>query len=216
MVFVRLYEATTNSSSKKTTLSIGQEFSGEEGVVIWDAALVLAKYLETFIDGHPWKRALELGAGTGFIGLLAGVTLGIDCLITDVSSIRPLIEKNVKRNASAVKDGVQLIPFTLDWNQPPSLGSLPFQCFDLILLSDGIYYEAGIEPLVSVLHSYSTKDTDILIAYEVRPDKDYILEKFLKLVEPIFNVKKVVDGLDPVYSCDDIFLFHLNKKNEGI
>jgi len=54
-------------------ISIKQEFSGELGATVWDAALVLIKYFEnleefpmTFWQG---KQVLELGAGTGIISI---------------------------------------------------------------------------------------------------------------------------------------------------
>ena len=52
---------------------VAQEFEGSEAVVVWDAALVLAHFLE-FNRGSlelRGKRVLELGAGTGIVGLVA-------------------------------------------------------------------------------------------------------------------------------------------------
>lgn len=64
-----------------TALRLQQYGSGGVGCVVWDAAIVLSKYLETpgFAgDGaHALRRrsVLELGAGTGAVGLMAA-TLG--------------------------------------------------------------------------------------------------------------------------------------------
>lgn len=64
-------------------LKLNQCYLGDVGCVVWDAAIVLAKYLETkhFYDPSSgvniWagRRVLELGAGTGVAGLMAA-TLG--------------------------------------------------------------------------------------------------------------------------------------------
>lgn len=56
---------------------------GDVGCVVWDAAIVLSKYLETeqFCSSQSgvstWfsKSIIELGAGTGLVGLVAS-TLG--------------------------------------------------------------------------------------------------------------------------------------------
>lgn len=64
-------------------LKMNQCYLGDVGCVVWDAAIVLAKYLETktFYDPstgvNMWagRRVLELGAGTGVVGLMAA-TLG--------------------------------------------------------------------------------------------------------------------------------------------
>ncbi len=57
-------------------LTIKQSYIGDVGCVVWDAALVLSKYLETesFHDrfgGLKGKTVVELGAGTGAVGLVA-------------------------------------------------------------------------------------------------------------------------------------------------
>lgn len=64
-------------------LKLKQCYLGDVGCVVWDAAIVLAKYLETKQFYEPssgrnvWagSRAVELGAGTGVVGLMAA-TLG--------------------------------------------------------------------------------------------------------------------------------------------
>ena len=59
-------------------LKINQSGIGDVGCVVWDAAIVLASYLETkdFGASHgksqiSGKRVLELGSGTGLVGLQA-------------------------------------------------------------------------------------------------------------------------------------------------
>lgn len=64
-------------------LRMKQCYIGDVGCVVWDAAIVLAKYLETkqFYDPSEgvnlWcgMTVVELGAGTGVVGLMAA-TLG--------------------------------------------------------------------------------------------------------------------------------------------
>ncbi len=52
------------------SLNIYQAYIGDVGCVVWDAALVLAKYLEqTRKEDLNNKKVLELGAGTGIVGL---------------------------------------------------------------------------------------------------------------------------------------------------
>lgn len=58
----------------QVSLKINQCEIGDVGCVVWDAAIVLAKYLETadFDFGKTWtsSRVVELGAGTGVVGLM--------------------------------------------------------------------------------------------------------------------------------------------------
>jgi predicted nicotinamide N-methyase len=69
-LFVREYE-----KNDGTVLRFHQSEIGDVGCVVWDAALVLAKYLEAadFRHGEDLKSkvVVELGAGTGAVGLVA-------------------------------------------------------------------------------------------------------------------------------------------------
>ena len=56
-------------------LRIKQAEVGDESCVVWDAALVLAKYLQSqhycSKERLENRRIIELGAGTGVVGLIA-------------------------------------------------------------------------------------------------------------------------------------------------
>ena len=58
-------------------LEIIQKFEGDVGCVVWDAAITLTKYIDgpTFKKQHHLngKNVIELGAGTGIVGLTAAV-----------------------------------------------------------------------------------------------------------------------------------------------
>lgn len=62
------------------TLKIYQKMEGDVNCVVWDASLVLAKYLETMCqhksDFLSGIKVLELGSGLGVVGLTAA-TLGL-------------------------------------------------------------------------------------------------------------------------------------------
>lgn len=68
--FVREVETNTGQFLKIHQLEVG-----DVGCVVWDAALVLSKYIETpdFKNGEllQGKKILELGAGTGCVGIMA-------------------------------------------------------------------------------------------------------------------------------------------------
>ena len=57
-----------------SNLEIHQAVVGDVGCVVWDSAIVLAKYLEKTRKGDiKDKIILELGAGTGIVGLSCAV-----------------------------------------------------------------------------------------------------------------------------------------------
>lgn len=69
--FVRYFEL----ASRQSTLKFFQKIEGDVSCVVWDASIVLAKYLERkFLDNpnnFKNRNVLELGAGVGCVGIAA-------------------------------------------------------------------------------------------------------------------------------------------------
>ena len=69
-------EFTREILCKGKELRIHQLYVGDVGCVVWDAALVLIKFLEHpqhFPEGYWFdRRVIELGCGTGAVGIAAG------------------------------------------------------------------------------------------------------------------------------------------------
>lgn len=93
-------------------LKVKQCYLGDVGCVVWDAAIVLAKYLETkqFYDPssgtNVWsgRTLLELGAGTGIVGLMAA-TLGAQVTVTDLEDLQTLLKVNIQENQALISSG---------------------------------------------------------------------------------------------------------------
>ena len=130
------------------TFTISQQYVGDVGGVVWDAALVLNGFLENISEKLKGKNILELGAGTGVSGLIAA-HFGARVSITDTADFIPLIQKNIDQNKELVKSS-PVYPFCLDWRYfdenekletPQDVTKMLELPFDLIILSDCIYYE---------------------------------------------------------------------------
>ncbi|XP_054303589.2 protein N-lysine methyltransferase METTL21D isoform X4 [Pongo pygmaeus] len=151
-----------------TVLRLQQYGSGGVGCVVWDAAIVLSKYLETpefSGDGaHALSRrsVLELGSGTGAVGLMAA-TLGADVVVTDLEELQDLLKMNISMNKHLVTGSVQAK--VLKWGEEiEGFPSPP----DYILMADCIYYEESLEPLLKTLKDISGFETCIICCYEQR------------------------------------------------
>ena len=72
-------------------LSISQCQVGDVGCVVWDAALVLAHYLECCSEGPvsrlEGKTVVELGAGTGVVGIQAAACGYDSCVLMLVNMV---------------------------------------------------------------------------------------------------------------------------------
>uniref|UniRef100_A0A8C4JE16 Valosin containing protein lysine methyltransferase n=1 Tax=Dromaius novaehollandiae TaxID=8790 RepID=A0A8C4JE16_DRONO len=88
-------------------LRLEQRAAGGVGCVVWDAALVLAKFLESGAGPPLARRAvLELGAGTGAVGIMAA-TLGANVTVTDLEELQELLEVNIENNKHLVTGSVR-------------------------------------------------------------------------------------------------------------
>ena len=63
------------------------------GVVVWDAAIVLTKYLETINSTIRNKTVLELGSGTGAVGIGASVLGAGNVVVTDQEELVEILRK---------------------------------------------------------------------------------------------------------------------------
>ncbi|XP_041465886.1 protein-lysine methyltransferase METTL21D-like [Lytechinus variegatus] len=198
-----------------TCLMIQQSYVGDVGCVVWDAALVLSKYLETEGFSRRFgelksKRLLELGAGTGATGLVA-CKLGSEVILTDLEEFVPLMELNIKNNQSALNGSATAK--VLKWGEDISdINPLP----ELVLMSDCVYYPEAVEPLVRTLCDLSKDGAAILCCYEERTigQNAEAHQLFDKLMEPHFLVEEIPrQDLDPVYNSDEIHVMWYRRKD---
>ncbi|MED6278149.1 hypothetical protein CHARACLAT_020769 [Characodon lateralis] len=200
-------------------LRMKQCYIGDVGCVVWDAAIVLSKYLETkqFYDpsagANVWcgRTVVELGAGTGVVGLMAA-TLGAQVMVTDLEDLQSLLDANIQENKSLIKSG-SISAKVLKWGEDVS-ELLPPPHY--ILMADCIYYEQSIGPLVETLKQLSGPETSIICCYEQRTEgiNPEVEGKFFELLQQNFRCEKIPsDKQDPEFSSPDIHILHIRRKD---
>ncbi|OAA54988.1 glucose-inducible sam-dependent methyltransferase [Niveomyces insectorum RCEF 264] len=113
------------------------------GFKTWGTAYVLAQMLPALAvfnlstgGGHP---VLELGAGTGLLGLAAAVLWGADVVLSDLAAIVPNLAANVARKRSREADlGINSEHIDADADMDPLLFPRDHQ-FPLVLAADPLY-----------------------------------------------------------------------------
>ena len=80
-------------------LTIEQSLQTEPPTCVYDAAIILAKFISELPDDFSSSNLLELGAGTGLTGLYLANRFK-RTMLTDCSSVLPLLESNRDRNSS--------------------------------------------------------------------------------------------------------------------
>ncbi|CAD5119347.1 DgyrCDS7964 [Dimorphilus gyrociliatus] len=207
--FVREYELNDGQ-----ILKINQNEIGDVGCVVWDAAIVLSKYIESqsfknilTLDG---SNILEIGAGTGLCGIVSSC-LGAQTTITDLPQFQNLINKNINENKHLIKGKAKFQ--VLEWGKDLELFKKDeFQC---ILMSDCIYYDESLEPLLTTLNQLCSRDTKIFCSFERRDTehKKRLEKEFFKALGKDFKFYTIpISEQDKVYSCDDIVILVVEKK----
>ncbi|XP_048747037.2 protein N-lysine methyltransferase METTL21D-like isoform X2 [Ostrea edulis] len=204
--FVREVETNTGQFLKIHQLEVG-----DVGCVVWDAALVLSKYIETpdFKNGEllQGKKILELGAGTGCVGIMAA-HVGGDAIITDLPDFVPLIQMNIGENRALLKGSARAQPLT--WGQDTVA-----DYYHYIFLADCIYYDESIDPLVKTLVDHCGEDTKVFCCYEERitGNKPQLQRKFFQLISEHFDTEEIpLEHQDSHFRSEDIHIFRFVRK----
>ncbi|KZW03902.1 hypothetical protein EXIGLDRAFT_715937 [Exidia glandulosa HHB12029] len=173
------------------------------GGIAWPAGEVLSRYLiSTRSHTLRGKRVVELGSGTGLVGLIAGF-LGADVAVTDQAQLLPLMRKNVALNG--LEENVRVTE--LDWANPvPKDMHDP----DLLLAADCVYFEPAFPLLCATLRNIATQRTEILFCYKKRRKAD---KRFFALLKKDFDWVHVDDDANQeTYGKEAIYLLRLMKK----
>ena len=127
----RTYEI-SKSANEKFNVTISAPALKAEGLHLqtWGSSFILANLLHRLTldlgecaDNHPEAfQILELGAGTGLVGLSAALLWGARVMLTDLAPILPGIAGNIDFNWKQLEDRrAKVFCGALNWNTPSSL-----------------------------------------------------------------------------------------------
>ncbi|KAK0677239.1 MT21A methyltransferase, partial [Pygoscelis papua] len=159
--------------------------------VVWDAAVVLCAYLEMGGIDLRDRSVIELGAGTGLLGIVATLLdillyrLGAHVTITDRAAALEFLESNVQANLPSELRPRAVVK-ELTWGK--DLGNFPPGAFDFILGADIVYLEETFAELLQTLEYLCSERTVILLSCRIRYERDH---KFLKMLRGRFSVYEV-------------------------
>lgn len=193
------------------------------GALLWEGALVLAQYMSV-IPSKRWEgaRVVELGAGLGLAGILAG-KLGARVTLTDVEGVLPVLQQNADLNS----DDAQLDVIALEWGSakaPEVIESLTSEPIDWVIASDFMYPETpGLHGSIDLEGGHPTataffdvaaalckpKRTRCLLAFEVRGD--WMIERFQVEAKKRFKKIRAIprSSLAENYRREHIEMFEL-------
>ena len=143
----------------------------------WPAGLELAKCLSSLpSDTKEYIRqcetVLELGSGTGLVGLALAANKDYSCLsktilLSDCSSAMPLLKYNVQKNQHLLSPNVHIETQELNWGDNKDQDITKY---DLIVGSDLLYNAKMIPSLVSTLKKLRAKSRVLLATRWRKPN----------------------------------------------
>jgi predicted nicotinamide N-methyase len=167
----------------------------------WISATVLSNYLLTLKDITNLVM-LELGAGTGLVGIVAGL-LGVkNVIITDIDELVDLMNQNISLNG--VDSHVKACSYY--WGN-----ELPKECdkpIDIVLIADCIYLERNFQPLLDAMTVLSDKsDCLFLMGYKKRRKAD---KRFFIMAKKLFKFDSV--PLEENLRVQNLHLFKITRR----
>lgn len=190
---------------------LSQDLSGGCGGKVWECANIIIDYFvwkneQTKGDIFRNKRIVELGAGTGLVGLaLAKLCPEIKQLtMTDQTPMMSLMEQNIALNNVGHIVNAEILNWGEDVSE--SLSNI-----DVVVASDCVYLEVAFIPLIETFFSLSHKeDSVIYLMYRKRRSAD---KRFFQMARKKFDIQDIMD--DPKreeYVRNGFRLFKVKRK----
>ncbi|XP_044287934.1 protein N-lysine methyltransferase METTL21A isoform X1 [Varanus komodoensis] len=197
----KLHKSSSAYTFANRTIQIKQNWN-QLGVaaVVWDAAVVLCTFLEMRGIDLQGSLVIELGAGTGLLGIVATL-LGAHVTITDRKAALPLLEANVQANLPAELQPRAVVK-ELTWGQ--DLANFSPGGYDFILGADIIYLEETFMDLLQTLDHLCSDQTVILLSCRLRYERD---QNFLEMLRGRFSVREVFYD-----ASNDVHIFKAQQK----
>ncbi|KAK1931313.1 Protein-lysine methyltransferase METTL21D [Phytophthora citrophthora] len=214
----------------ETLLEFECDWAPGIGGSVWTSGELLAAHLElqrehyrSIFDG---ARVLELGSGTGYVGLMiAACFKPSHVYLTDLSTHLNGLHRNIERNTGALRAGVQVHVSELSWGSVEQETSLLESIaatsdgkvedapqVDVILGTDVAYLRELYDPLLHTMNRLATSRTLILLGLN---RADTRLTFFRQLERDGFEYYKIPDlKLPQEYWGRDFGLFEIRRTRQ--
>ncbi|PWY89994.1 VPS28-domain-containing protein [Aspergillus heteromorphus CBS 117.55] len=189
------------SSGEEFTLTLHEPSLTADnlGMKTWVSSYLLSRRLHSLLEStpqlvpsasttpkvHPDRtlRALELGAGTGLVGLSLAALRGKSATIhlSDLPDIVPNLAHNAALNVELLnRTGGAVTTGVLDWSVTPDPLPTPEEQYDLILAADPLYSPNHPKWLVDTITPWLSRGLDARVVLEM-PFRDAYLPQIQEL-----------------------------------
>lgn len=187
-----LFPLTTLLNERDESLEIYQTKIGSVGSWCWEAAICLAEYCyDHLFNQFQHKRIVEIGSGTGIVGLQL-CALGGHVVLTDREEYLELINYNIQKNLPMLTGTAQAK--TLFWGDDLE-GDKDFQNLDYVIVANCVYHSIELDQLVKTICNLCPENssTCLLCCYELRNEgiRTLVDEFHQQLMEKNFIIEKI-------------------------
>lgn len=188
-----LFPLTTLLNERNESLEIYQTKVGSVGSWCWESAICLAEYCyDHMFDQFKNKRIVEIGSGTGIVGLQL-CALGGNVTLTDREEYLELINYNIRKNQNVLIGTAQAK--TLFWGDELNNNDKDFQNLDFVIVANCVYHSIELDQLIQTICNLCPENsqTCLLCCYELRNDgiRKLVNEFHEKLIEKNFSVQYI-------------------------
>jgi len=195
----RIFNVPTSSGEDYTlTLHEPSITADNLGMKTWVSSYLLSRRLHNLLESPPklvpsgptepsaksdsYKplRALELGSGTGLVGLAFAALQGKSATVhlTDLPDIVPNLAHNVALNVELLTStGAIVTTDVLDWSVTPNLQPSALDRFDVILAADPLYSPKHPKWLVDTIGVWLSRGLDARVMMEMPLRDAYIPQR---------------------------------------
>ena len=177
------------------------------------------------------KRVIELGSGTGIVGIIAARCSPSTLVLTDLPALLPLLAANVASNipSTSVSTAIHCLPLT--WSTTLTAAELTGELavpFDVMLLSDVVYdafdtrQADGInnhQRLFHTLHCFAQLSPSLLVllTYTARREEESVFFELLRLHGYCWSAKRADDVVPNGVDAEDRRVdFYVIWRNECV
>lgn len=172
--------------------------SGNLGLKTWGSSLVLASRLAKHGEEILMDPVLELGAGTGLSGIVAG-RLGYDVTMTDLPEITDNLRINVNKNALI---GDKITVDVLDWMDPGKFLVKNKERFNCIVISDPVYQIDQPPMVANMINLFLRRDREARVCLQL-PLREKFEDVRDLLLKSIKNLGLAIDRQEEQEGMDD-------------
>eukprot|EP00039_Didymoeca_costata_P003308 m.66759 g.66759 ORF g.66759 m.66759 type:complete len:296 (-) comp11833_c0_seq3:637-1524(-) len=205
------------------------ESSVSTGAVVWDGAVVLARYIEYnrrfYFKSETVTSVIELGAGCGGLPGIVSAVLGGKVTLTDaMPGVLEILKLNLTQNQLIKPPAVeQLNWLTWDrWFRELSTS------FEMVLVGDCVYDLDLVPALVCTMHKCVSEGGVILCTIDTSIDRNAAVSEFKRLCNLGFdNVQQItrshekrgwLSSLDNMYGGDSetVELYEISGRRNDV